>query len=230
MGDSLDLVVPDPIVFRTPTAWLIGQALELLNIAGKPAEAAYTQVVELLRGRDDAVKTLFDLLRSTPAEGVGLRWCALYIAGDVGDRSAAELLFRASLESLPDPCKEEEGCQRPSDGELLIRTMAVEALQRVAERHEEARERVLELVAERPAQPVLIEAVKAARALKLADKARELLRKEDLWMLDIKIRPAEEVTVKPERGDETALGRTPPSMRAAQSAPATCCCSPRKEG
>ncbi|HEX9810054.1 MAG TPA: hypothetical protein VGC25_10715 [Alphaproteobacteria bacterium] len=230
MADSFEVVVPDAVILRTPTLWLIGQAFELLNTEGKAAEVAYGQVAELLRGRDDAVESLFSAFRSSPTEDVGRRWCALYVLGHVGDKSAAEPLFRAASESLPKPCKEEEGCEGPRDGEVMIRTMAVAALQRVAERHEEAGELVLALIAEHPERPVLIEAVKAARALNLADKAREALRKEDRWMLDIRIQPVQEVMAQAERGDAAALGHTPPSMRAARTAPAADCCAPRKEG
>lgn len=230
MSDSLNIVVSEPVAHRTPTDWLIGQAIKLLNTEGKSAEVAYNHVTELLRERDDAEKMLLGLLKSAPSEDVSLRWNALYVAGDVGDASAAKSLFQISLESLPKTCKEEEACEGPRDGELLIRTMAVEALQRVAGRHEEARELVLALIKERPAQPVLIEAVKAARALKLTDEARKLLREKDHWILKIESRPVEEIMADPERGDDTKSGHTPPSMRAAQSSPAINCCLPKKEG
>lgn len=230
MADTLDIVVPDSFVDRTPTFWLITQALEALNTGGKAADLAYSHLVELLRERRDAVPALFELLRSTPAEDIGLRWCALHVVGDIGDLSAAKLLFRASLQPLPRPCREEEGCEGPRDGELLIRTMAVEALHRVAARHEEAGELVLRLIAERPVQPVLVEAVKIARALNLTDKAREVLRKKDAWILDIRIHPVDDVIAEPERGDDTAFGRTPPSMRTLLSSPTASCCSLRKEG
>jgi hypothetical protein len=230
MADSLELIVPEPSILRTPTLWLVYQAFELLNTEGKAAEVAYRQVAELLRGRDDAVDALFGVLRSAPTEDVGQRWCALYVVGDVGDKSAAKRLARVVLESLPKPCREEDGCEGPRDSELLIRTMAVEALQSVAERHEKAGELVLELITERPARPVLIELVKAARALKLTAKAGELLRKKDKWMLDIAIQPAEEVMAQPERGDDTVLGYTPPSMKSVRDAPAADCCVPKREG
>ena len=229
MADSLDIVAPHPTAERTPTFWLINQALELLNREGKSAELAYSHVVELLRERSDATEGVLSLLHSSPSEDVGLRWGALFIAGEVGDLSAAKQLYREASASLPRPCKEEDGCEGPRDIELLVRTMAVEALQRVAERHREAGELVVQLVAERPAQPVLIEAVKTARALKLTDKVREVLKKKDRWMLDIKILPADEVMAEPERGDETSLGHMPPGRTALSFSPNATCCSPKEE-
>jgi hypothetical protein len=205
----------------------------LLNTEGKAAETAYRQVVELLTTRDDAEQTLFKVLRSASSEDIGQRWCALFVVGDIGRKTAGEQLFRAAVESLPKSCHDDKdfvGCEGPRDGEILVRTMAVEALQRVAERHEEVAEFVVKLVAARPDQAVLIEAVKASRALNLTDKVREVLRKEDHWMLDIRIQPVTEVMAAPERGDDTALGYTPPNTKTVRTAPAADCCNPKREG
>lgn len=230
MADSFDVVMPVVNAERTPTYWLISQALKLLNADGKSAELAYSHVVELLKERRDAVSGIFELLRSAPAEDIGRRWCALHIAGDVGDESAAKLLFREVLQPLPKRCGEKEGCEGPRDGELLVRTMAVEALQRVATHHEQARGLVLELIEQRPEQPVLIEAVKAAQALDLTDRVREILRKKDRWILDISIYPVEKVIAQSERSDDSPLGHAPPGTRALVSGPIANCCMPNKEG
>lgn len=229
MTDTLELNVPDTVVLKTPTQWLVNQAFELLNTEGAAAERSYGQVTELLRCRDDAVKTLFAVSRSVPAEDVGIRWCALYVVGDVGDLSSAEPLFRVASEPLPEHHQKNEGCEGPRDGEILVRTMAIESLRRVAERHEEAGEMVLKLIGERPDRALMVEAVKAACALQLTDKARELLREEDRWMLDLKVVPVSEVMAEPERDDATALGYVPPNQRSEIERPATDCCVPRRE-
>jgi hypothetical protein len=109
--------------------------------------------------------------------------------------------------------------------------MAVEALQRVAERHEEARGYVLELISAQPDRAILVEAVKAARALGLSEEAAKLLSKDDRWMLDIKMVPVQEVMAEPERADDSALGYMAPVMRTKQDVPAAdCCCTPSREG
>jgi hypothetical protein len=169
------------------------------------------------------------VLRSAAVEDVGLRWCALYVAGDVGDASAGELLYRAAAQSLPEPCGEHEGCEGPRDAELVVRTMAIEALQRVAERHREVAELVLKLIGDQPEQPVLIEAVKAARALKLKGRAAELLRKKDRWMLEIETVPVNELVAEAERDDVSSHGLVPPGRRTAKERPVADCCMPRRE-
>jgi HEAT repeat protein len=231
-------VLPDPVVLKTPTHWLIDQAFAALNAEGERAEAAYKHVAELLKTRKDAAETLLRVAQSSPAEDVGRRWSALYVAGDIGDKAAAEPLYRVAASSLPEQgkdgncgCGETKGCEGPRDGEVLVRTMAVEALQRVAERHEDARSYVLELIAAQPARQILVEAVKAARALGLSEEAGKRLNKDDRWMLDIKMVPVQEVMAEPERADDSALGYMAPVMRTRKDVPAAdCCCTPSREG
>lgn len=236
MTNSLELVHPDPVVLKTPTHWLIDQAFAALNAEGERAEVAYKHTVELLRCREDAVDTLIRVTQSSPAEDIGSRWSALYVVGDIGDKAAAEPLYRIAASSLPEhgkdgKCGETRGCEGPRDGEVLVRTMAVEALQRVAERHEEARGYVLELISAQPDRAILVEAVKAARALGLSEEAAKRLKKDDRWMLDIKMVPVQEVMAEPERADDSAVGYMAPVMRTKQDVPAAdCCCTPSREG
>jgi len=236
MTDSLELVLPDPVVLKTPTHWLIDQAFAALNAEGERAAVAYKHVAEILKTRKDAAETLLRVAQSSPAEDIGRRWCAYYIAGDIGDKAAAEPLYRAAASALPEhgkdgKCGETRGCEGPRDGEVLVRTMAVEALQRVAERHEEARGYVLELIAAQPDRAILIVAVKAARALGLSVEAGKRLNKDDRWMLDIKMVPVQEVMAEPERADDSVLGYMPPGRGVKQDVPAAdCCCTPNREG
>src|SRR4029079_16487419 len=66
------------------TAWLIGEAVRQLNLAGPEAELAYARAIELLRRSDDLVKTVAALLHRVRPEDVPLRWCILHVLGDAG--------------------------------------------------------------------------------------------------------------------------------------------------
>lgn len=209
MADDLALVIPKPIPHRSPTEWLVLEAVRQLNGIGPPKESTYAHTVDLLRGRKDATAVALDLMRAAPVEDVGLRWSALYVVGDVGQEDSAEPLVRVVMESLPKPL-DEHGCEGPQDGEVLIRTMAIEAIQRIADRYPNAAEHLLRIIAGRPDRRLLIEAVKAATALKLRDKVVEHLPPEDHWMLDLKLVPATELAADPERSYDKEPTSTPP--------------------
>ncbi len=229
MADSLQIVIPDPPIEKTPTSWLVRRALQALNSVGEGSEREYSHAVELLRERADASSTLQELFRSSATHDVGLRWGALYIAGDIGDARTAEYLLRAATEPLPKQ-DDDKACEGPQDMELMIRTMAVESLEKVARRNPDNAEILLKLIAAKPERPVLIEAVKAARNLGLADRAADLLADNDRWILNIKIAPVREIAAEPERGNDSALGYMPPAhKRKGSASPVAACCSPREE-
>ena len=208
------------------TAWLVGQGVRYLNTADKEGELAYLRVAELLRHcAKDLPDTVTGLFRHAKSGDAALRWNLLYLLGDAGDARAAEFLVRTALERLPDATPD-QGCEGARDVEMLVCTMAVHALHRVAGRHPEVSEMILKVVSERPARPILIEAVKVAGELGLKEKVKELLPKEDQWILDIRRARVEEVFAEPEREDGKERGFTPPRQGALRTAPnSACCCS-----
>jgi HEAT repeat protein len=226
-GDCLEGVAGDRPFDFSATAWLIGQAVRYLNTADKEGELAYQRVTELLRDRKDVVESLIGMLRHGATGDAPLRWSFLYVLGDVADRAAAEFLAHAALEPLPEN-KPDEGCEGTRDTEMLVRTMAVHALRRVAERHPEAGEHLLKIVSKRPDRPILIEAVKAAGDLGFKEKILEILPKEDHWILDIRRARTEEIFAEPEREEGKERGFTPPKMGSQYTAPHVVCCE-RKE-
>jgi len=131
------------------------------------------------------------------------------------------------LKQLPEG-KEAEGCEGARNAEVLICTMAVHALHRIAGRLPEVSEQLLKIVSERPARPILIEAVKIAGELGLKEKARDLLPKEDYWIIDIRRARTEELFAEPEREDAKERGFTPPKRGPQYTAPQVACCT-RKE-
>lgn len=224
--DGVELVAGPRVFDVSTTAWLLGEAVRYLNTADEEGALAYRRVIEILADRPDALKAARQAAFRAPAEDVPLRWSLLHVIGDFADGKASEFLAGAALDPLP-ATERNGGCEGARDGELLIRTMAVESLLRVAKRHPDAAEQVLKVVAARPEQPVMIEALKAAADLGLAEKVRGTLGTEDHWMLDIRRARIDEINADPERKDGKERGFTPPKLSADHTAPSTCHC--RKE-
>lgn len=227
-GDSLEVNAGSRQFDKSATAWLLGQAVRYLNTANKEGELAYTRVVEVLRRcSNDLLEAVNGIFRQVKSGDSSMRWNLLYVVGDVGDGSAADFLVRAALKTLPE-AKEDGGCESDRDMEMLVCTMAVHALQRLAGRYPEVSEYLLKIISERPARPILIEAVKVANELGLKEKVQSLLPKEDHWILDIRRARTEEFFAEPERQDGKERGFTPPKSGSLYTAPSALCCT-RKE-
>ena len=227
-SDSLQVNAASRPFDKSATAWLLGQAVRYLNTADKEGEFAYARVVEVLRRcNDDLLEAMHGIFRLVKSGDSSLRWNLLYVLGDVGDASAADFLVHAALQPLTD-AKEDAGCESDRDMEMLVCTMAVHALQKVAGRHPKVSEYLLKIVAERPARPILIEAVKVAIELGLRENVQALLAKEDHWILDIRRARTEELFAEPERQDGKERGFTPPKSGSLYTAPSAVCCT-RKE-
>jgi hypothetical protein len=228
-GDRLEVDTETRPLDESATAWLVGQGVRHLNSAGKEGELAYLRVVELLRQcADDTMETVTRLFHQASSGDAPFRWSLLYLLGDVGDESAADFLVRTALKQLPE-AKPEEGCEGTRDAEMLVSTMAVHALKEIARRHPEASEQLLKIVSEQPIRPILIEVVKAAGELGFRDKIRDLLPKEEHWILDIRQARTRELFAEPEREDGKERGFTPPKTGLQYTAPQVPCCTRKGE-
>jgi hypothetical protein len=218
-GDSLRAMAGNRPFDLSATAWLIGQGVQYLNTGDKEGQLAYQRVIELLRrSGGDLLETVITLFRQAKSGDAALRWNLLYVLGDAGRDDAADFLVRIALEQLPE-ANLDQGCEGARDAEMLVCTMAVHALRRVATRHPEVSEALLKIVSERPARPILIEAVKAANELGLKEKVQERLPKEDHWILEIRRARTEELFAEPEREDGKERGFTPPKPGSLYTAP-----------
>jgi hypothetical protein len=228
-GDCLEVEAGNRPFDVSATTWLIGQGVRYLNTAEKEGELAYLRVIELLRlyGKDVA-EAVAGLFHQANSGDIPFRWSLLYILGDAGDGSAADFLVHTALKQLPE-VKPDEGCEGTRYAEMLVCTMAVHALQQVARRHSEVSEQLLKIVSERPVRPILIEAVKVAGELGLKEKVRDLLPKEEHWILDIRQARTEELFAEPEREDGKERGFTPPKTGLQYTAPQVTCCTRKEE-
>jgi hypothetical protein len=225
----LDVITANRIFDKSATAWLLSQAVRFLNTADKEGELAYTRVVEVLRRcTDDLLETVKALFRQIKSGDTTLRWNLLYVLGDAGDAGAADFLVQAALKQLPE-AKEDAGCESDRDMEMLVCTMAVHALRKVAGHYPDVSRSVLNVVSAKPARPILIEAVKVASQLGLKDHVREILPKEEHWILDIRQARAEEFFADPERQDGKERGFTPPRSGILNTAPSIACCTRREK-
>ena len=227
-SDRLEVVGGSRPFDNSATAWLVGQGVRYLNTADKEGELAYLRVVELLRRcGEDLLKTVAAIYRQAKSGDVPLRWSLLHVLGDAGDEQAAEFLAQIALQPLPE-ASPEQGCEGARDLEMLVGTMAVHALLRIAGRHAPISETLLKVVSGKPARPILIEAVKVAGELGFRDKVRGLLPEEDHWILDIRRARTEELFAEPEREDGKERGFTPPNAGALCTTPKIASCA-RKE-
>jgi hypothetical protein len=228
-GDSLEVSASSRPFDTSATAWLVGQGVRYLNTADKEGELAYLRVVELLRScGKDLQETVVGLFRQAKSGDAPLRWNLLYVLGDAGDAGAVDFLVRTALKQLP-IANPDQGCEGARDAEMHVCTMAVYALHRIAQRHPEASEGLLKVVSARPARPILIEAVKVAGELGLREKIRDILPKEDHWILDIRRARTEEVFAEPERKDGEERGFTPPKTGSLYTAPKASSCAGKEK-
>jgi hypothetical protein len=228
-SDSLEVVPATRLFDKSATAWLLGQAVRYLNTSDKEGELAYTRVVETLSHcNNDLLETVKALFRQVKAGDTALRWNLLHVVGDSGDAGAADFLVQTALKQLPD-VREDAGCESDRDIEMLVCTMAVHALHKVAERYPDASRTLLTIVSAKPARPILIEAVKLANQLGLKDQVREILPKDEHWILDIRQARVEEFFANPQRQDGKERGFTPPRLGELNTAPRIMCCTGKEK-
>jgi hypothetical protein len=217
--DKLELQDGQRLANTTADAWLIKQAVMYLNSGDQLADRSYRQVIELLL-KQEAANTVVQLVRVTPKTDVTLKWSLLYILGDLQQESSAKWLASYVVEPLPE---RGQGCEGPRDGELLLRTMAVQSLLKIALRNPAVSEMMLKIISGRPDRAVLIEAIKAAIELGLRDKITDLLPEEDRWMINIRKARIEEFRADPGRTDTKEIGYKPPKRIVDYTTPSIKC-------
>jgi hypothetical protein len=215
-GDTARRSESKRVFDESRTAWLVGEAVRLLNAGDDEARADYRRAVELLADTGEAAATVRAILSNVRHEDVPLRWSLLYVLSDTGDTRAISLFSDIAASEVPRV--DRTSCESPRDGEVLVRTMAIEALARLAA--DPGAIEGLFLVLQRQSEPALrAEAVKALRGHD--DRVSELLGDDERWMLDLKRREFEELTVEFEVGAATDRKPTVPRLSEHHTAPST---------
>jgi hypothetical protein len=199
----------------SPHTWLVHHAVRCLNSTSQEDEAVYKYVIELL-SRNESSTEIIQLVRGVPEADSMLRWSLLYVLGDTGDKKAAKWLAEFIARPLPE---KGEGCEGPRDIELLLRTMAIESLQKIAKRYEEVSDLFLDILSKNPDRGILIETVKAAIDLGLRDKLMQVLSKDHHWILELRKARVEEVHAESGRIDSKERDFTPPKSLSEFSSP-----------
>lgn len=215
---------------HSPTGWLIRAYVKFLNADERDQEAGagLKYVVELLKNRKDATRVLVSESQRTGMHDPMLRWNLLHALGDLEDAEAAKFLSETA--AAPLPAVESKGCHGPLDAEILVRTMAIEALHKTLKAHPQQSEVMLTLVGGKLITPLRVEAVKAALALGLGERVKEVLPKEDHWMLDLKKATFEDLRVEHEQTQTPASERLfrAPSLDGNSATPQSACCDKHK--
>lgn len=218
-NDKLELLNERRSSTNTANAWLVQQAIIYLNSSDREAEISYKHTIELLV-KSQAIDSIIQMIRTTSKTDVTLQWSLLYLLGDIRDKTAAKWLSQYTIEQLP---ARGQSCEGPRDGELLLRTMALESLKKIAMHNAEVSELILEIISQHPDRELLIEAVKAAVELGLKEKVVEILPREEHWIIDIRKAKIEELQADSEKVDTKEVGYTPPKRIADYNAPSTKC-------
>lgn len=194
--DDLELVDFPPMFREGETDRLVADALGRLHADEDGSRRAYGRAVGLLRERTpEVVETVARAEQTAPPGSYPLRWALYHLLADLSDARAIPQLVHAA--TRPMPPDDEESCERPEDGEVLVSVMAVEGLERLAGvdrgRSVEALLQVVE------AQPHVAIRRAAAHAVLAAEpdareRLRALLPEEQQYLLDRRRVRAEELT------------------------------------
>jgi len=211
---------------QDPESWLIGEALARLNGDSREAEGGYQRATELLV-KIGAAEAFGRILASVPRGDVPLRWSLLHVLADTADPRAADLFARAAIEPIRMD-RDPRACETAYDGEVLVRTMAIEGLGRLAQRDASLVGHLWKVLEAQGDRALKIEAVKAIRAAapNEAEKLREHLPEDLRFAVDLKQVAAQSLGVEYAATAVDSV-RAMPGLDGKSATPAArprCCC------
>jgi hypothetical protein len=228
-GDGMEVKDARQYFNQDAVSWLVGEGIRNLHACDDQQALAYRRIVELLAQSAAATKAVAQIVRSVAQEDVNLRWSLLYLLADTGDPAAADVFVRVACEPIEPRERDRRACETPRDGEVLVRTMAIEGLGRVAASHKEAVEKLYRVIEAQPEPALRIEAVKAilAAAPGEADRLKKILPESLHFALTLQRVKAESLAVEFEKA-ATDKVRQMPHLDQVKTTPtatpmATCC-------
>lgn len=206
-------------------AWLVGEGIRHLHGADEKAQLSYTRVVELLGRQEAATKTIGQLVHTISADDVSLRWGLLYLLAEVGDARASDVFFQVACEPIEPRERDRRACETPRDGEVLVRTMAIEGLAKITTAHRQSPDRLFRVIQAQPEPALRIEAVKAILAIDpgAADKLKELLPENLHFALTLKRVRAETLAVEFDTKERPDVVRGMPTLGQVKTTPTVTC-------
>lgn len=147
----------------------------------------------------DATSTIGAILQRVPREDVSLRWSLLYVLAETGDARAADLFMEVASARIGME-RDPRACEGPYDGEVLVRTMAVEGLGRLAGKDQGVIDRLRRVIEAQPDQAMRTEAIKAILAAfpQEAERLRHVLPEELHFALALRHVRAQSLAVEHE--------------------------------
>lgn len=207
------------------SSWLVGEAIARLHSEDCEGQGGYQRAVELL-ALLDAASSVGAVFNAAPREDVPLRWSLLYVLAEADDPKAAELFAHIAIEPIRVE-RDPKVCESLYDGEVLIRTMAIEGLGRLAARDAGIIDLLHKVLEAQPDRALRVEAVRAilAAAPKEVERLKKTLPEELHFALTLKHVRAQSLAVEYEASAVDKV-RAMPSLDRTSARPTThnCVC------
>ena len=207
------------------TSWLVGEAIARLHSDDCEGQGGHQRAVELL-ARLDAGSAVGAVFNAAPREDTALRWSLLYVLAETADPKAADLFARVAMEPIRVE-RDRRVCESLYDGEVLVRTMAIEGLARLAARDAGIVDLLHKVLEAQPDRALRIETAKAilAAAPKEVERLKKSLPEELHFALTLKHVRAQSLAVEYEASAVDKV-RAMPDLDRASTRPTTrnCVC------
>lgn len=232
MSDTLEIqVVPDNPP-RTLHEWALREVLARVHDDSEFSLAMRARALEVLQTGSADTIAAFDLAREylVPGDVLG-EWAIMWVAGQCSGKDLLQWLHDQAIREVPLD-HDETGCERESDGHVIVRVMATEAvLTVVADVDAGTRvEILLSIIAHQPHTAVRAAAASALYDLddSLRERVASLLDESQRWIAEVRKLDYTEVVADPtDRGEPIRVVGRPPREspdRASYAVPRADCC------